>query len=106
MNRAIAVLIAGLCIVAFGCGSDDDPLAAAKDAAAEAGEAAGNMGDAAGKAMQDVAAGNDPVTTCLALAAKKQWSDALAPCTEAAKAKPDDLAVKHAVQQAQAAAEG
>jgi hypothetical protein len=80
-------------------------MAAAKDAADSTGAAAQKMGEAAGSALDDVAAGAESAAArCLSLAAKKQWSDALSPCTEAANANPDDLRIKHAVQQAQAAA--
>ena len=91
MVRWIAVLFAGLCVAAFGCGSGDDVM---------------EMGDAPGEALRDVAAGGgaDAVAQCLELAAKKQWSDALAPCTEAANEKPDDMRIKQALQEARTAA--
>jgi len=53
------------------------------------------------KAVED-----DSVKRCPELAAEKNWKDALGPCTEAAEEKPDDLSIKHALQQAQAAAKG
>jgi hypothetical protein len=107
---AVAVVVALGFFTALGCGSDEDPMAAAKDAAKDASDSAGaaaqKMGEAAGgSALDDVAAGAESAAArCLSLAAKKQWSDALSPCTEAANANPDDLRIKHAVQQAQAAA--
>ena len=115
MVRWMAILAAGLCLVAWGCGSGDEASEAASDAAGKAagmaGEMAGSaadMADAASTKLKDVAASaqEDPAAQCLALAAKKDWSAALTPCMTAAKANPDDLRIKHAVQQAQAAAEG
>lgn len=55
----------------------------------------------------DVAApppAGDAVTRCLALAAQQKWTEALDPCTQASTERPTDLRIKHAVQQAQAAA--
>lgn len=53
----------------------------------------------------DVAASaGDAVQSCLALAAQMKWSEALDPCTQAAAEAPTDLRIKHALQQAQAAA--
>lgn len=106
MNRRIAVLVAGLCLGVSGCGSGDDPETAALDALSGARDEATKMGEEADDALREVTAGSgaDAVARCLALAAKEQWSDALAPCSEAAQAKPDDLRIKHAVQQARAAA--
>jgi len=130
MSRWIAILSTALMLLAFGCGAAEDAADAAGDAAGSAMDAAENaagkamdtagdvagraaaagkdMTESAGSALQDVAAGagGDAITRCLGLAAKKQWSDALEPCTEAAQKNPDDLRIKHAVQQAQAAAEG
>jgi len=119
MNRWIAILGAALMLAAFGCGAAEDAADSAEHAAGNAMDAAGDaagkaaaagkeMTESAGSALRDVAAGagGDAVTRCLGLAAKKQWSDALEPCTEAANKNPDDLRIKHAVQQARAAAEG
>lgn len=119
MSRWIAILSTALMLAAFGCGAAEDAADTAGNAAGSAMDAAGEMADkaaaagkdmtdSAGSALRDVAAGagGDAITTCLGFAAKEQWSEALAPCTEAANKNPDDLRIKHAVQQAQAAAEG
>jgi len=85
--------------------------AEAVDAAEEATEAAV---DAAGEAAEDAAAaagdaaeevtGAAAVTLCKELAADASWIDALGVCERAHEAAPDDMAVEHALQQAQAAA--
>jgi len=46
----------------------------------------------------------DVVSECRALAEKQEWESALEPCTRAAAQLPDDLGIRHALQQAQAAA--
>ena len=100
---AIAMLLlAGL--LAVGCGSDDKPEItddAASHAADSAKSAATSAAHDAAETVED-----DPVKRCMELAAEQKWSEALAPCTEAAKKMPDDLGIKHALQQAQAAAQG
>jgi len=119
MNRLIAILGTALMLAAFGCGAAEDAADAAGDAAGSAMDAADDAADeatagakdmskSAESALRDVAAGagGDAVTRCLGLAAKEQWIDALDPCTEASNKNPDDMRIKHAVQQARAAAEG
>ena len=93
-----------------GCGSKESTEAtdALNNAAESATESIDKAKDAAGETVTDAveAVEASSVKQCLELAAKKNWSDALAPCTEAAKEMPDDLSIKHALQQAKAAAEG
>jgi hypothetical protein len=48
---------------------------------------------------------DDPVARCSELAAQGAWSEALEVCTKAHEAEPDNMAIEHALQQAQAAAE-
>ncbi|MGI9430971.1 MAG: hypothetical protein ACR2PQ_02085 [Myxococcota bacterium] len=95
-----------------------DAAADAADAAGEAADAAvdaaGDAADAAAGAAEDAAAaagdaaeevtGAAAVTLCKELAAKASWIDALGVCERAHEAAPDDMAVEHALQQAQAAA--
>jgi len=81
----------------------------ASQAADKASDAASAAGEAAADARADVAAAAEGVSAsatdqCLALAEDKNWADALTPCTKAATEKPGDLAIRHALQQAQAAA--
>lgn len=106
MTRFMVLFGVALCLAVAGCGSGDDPVAATKEAASEAGEMAGEVGDTARDALGDVSAGggSDSIAQCLDLAARQAWNEALDPCTAAAKQKPDDLRIRHAVQQARAAA--
>ena len=121
MKSAIVTLCLLIGILAIGCGSGDDSGAAdaagkaaeaaesaAKDVASDAETAVGDAAEAAGEAMDEAAESveDNPVKRCLELAAEENWKDALGPCTEAAQEKPDDLSIKHALQQAQAAAKG
>jgi hypothetical protein len=76
---------------------------AASDAAAEAKEAASDAAAAAGEAATGLM--DDPVVRCSELAAQGAWSEALEVCTKAHEAEPDNMAIEHALQQAQAAAE-
>ena len=100
MTIACSLLIA---LLAIGCGSGDD--AGVVDAASEAAESVKTAAeDAATEAADTVK--KSPAALCLELAGAKNWKDALEPCTAAAKEMPDDLSIKHALQQAQAAAEG
>ena len=103
MKRSLIAIcfLAGLMVI--GCGSDDAVKAtdALTDAADSAKDAATSAVDDAVETVED-----SPVKRCMELAAEKNWADALAPCTEAAKEMPDDLGIKHALQQAKAAAEG
>jgi hypothetical protein len=128
MKKTIAmlgILTLGLALsMSAGCSRDEakETAAKAKDAAAEAtaaagaaaGEATAAAGAAAGEAaakveqkVDDAAArmeaAADPVARCRELAAKGAWADALEPCAKAHEMKPDDMALEHAFQQAQAA---
>lgn len=111
--------LAGIAItgLTLGCGGGEDktasqapsaePPAAAAQAPAPAAKPSNMAAEAPAAAAPtpDVAAApQDAVTRCLALAAQQKWSEALDPCTQAAKERPTDLRIKHAVQQAQAAA--
>jgi hypothetical protein len=95
-----------------------DAAATAKDAAADVADAAGEVADDAVEATRDAAdaaadaaegaaeavTGAAAVTLCKELAAKSEWINAVDVCTKAHEAAPDDMAVEHALQQAQAAA--
>jgi len=106
----------GIAALTLACGGGGDETAAqapgteaaATGAAAEtAPKAVAETAPKAAAATPDVAAPTqDSVTRCLALAAQQNWSEALAPCTQAAKERPTDLRIKHAVQQAEAASAG
>lgn len=122
------LLTIGLMIAATGCGNDETKahLDAAKEAASEAGESAKQAAKEAGAAAKDATqeavdkgvaaaegakqemaaagAGADSVAQCKKLADAEDWAAALAPCTLAHELMPDDLAITHAFQQAQAAA--
>lgn len=76
---------------------------AASEAAAEAMEAASDAAAVAEEAAVDLM--EDPVARCSELAAQGAWSEALEVCTKAHEAEPDNMAIEHALQQAQAAAE-
>jgi hypothetical protein len=128
---AIALALAVALGLSMGCERDDGTKAvsAAKEAASEAAEAAqeaageaaaaagelaeeaavaaGEAVDAAAEAAEDAAAaltGPAAISRCKELAAKEAWADALGACTQARAAAPDDMAIEHALQQAQAAA--
>ena len=76
----------------------------ADDAAAAAGEAVGAVSATAQDAADAVAdLADDPIAKCSDLAAKGAWSEALEVCTKAHEAEPDNMAIEHALQQAQAA---
>jgi hypothetical protein len=79
--------------------SASDALNAAKDVAKDAAQ---DMADT-GKGTAAASAGN-AVDACRALAETGSWSEALEVCREAHDTMPDDLALDHAYQQAQAAA--
>ena len=85
--------------------ASDAASAAATDAAQAAGAAVDSAtaaaGDAATAARDAIAS---PVKDCVALAAKSAWGEALEPCKLAAEERPDDLQIRHALQQAEAAA--
>jgi hypothetical protein len=104
MTRSLAIAGIATAALLLACGGADDGTAVkTPDTAAEAPTAA----DVATPETPDVAAiPEDAMKQCLSLAAQRKWDDALAPCTQAAKDHPTDLSIKHALQQAQAAAEG
>ena len=95
-----------------------EAAAAAREAAAEATDAAKEAAQAAGDAAGDAAAGAAAaageaadsvtgaaaVTLCKELAGKSDWISALDVCKAAHEHAPDDMAVEHALQQAEAAA--
>ena len=80
----------------------DEAASAAADVAAGAKETASDAAAAAGAAAADLI--DDPVAKCKELADQGAWSEALDFCTKAHAAEPDDMAIEHALQQAQAAA--
>ena len=75
----------------------------AAQAAAEAKQAASSAAAATGAAAAELT--GDPVAKCSELAAQGSWSEALDVCKKAHEADPDNMAIEHALQQAQAAAE-
>jgi len=114
MKRSLTLAgIAIATVMLLACGGGDDKVAApAPEAAAPERSAAAKPPPvaaevpAAAEVPPAAAAPEDVTKQCLALAAQQKWTEALEPCTEAAKAYPTDLRIKHAAQQAQAAAEG
>lgn len=90
MKRAAVLLCAVLSILAIACGGGEEQTSA---------EAA-----AGGDVASPGAAGGDAAGRCLELAAKRDWANALDPCSRAAGERPDDLRIQNALQQAQAAA--
>ncbi len=120
MNRSIAFLAALGLAFALGCGSDEaqqaaeqataaaqemaeDAAAAAQEAADATQEAAQAAADSATEAAGDMMA-DGVAATCRTLAEQGAWGDALDVCRKAHEANPDDMALEHAYQQAQAAA--
>jgi hypothetical protein len=79
-----------------------DAADVAAGAAEEAKETTSEAVAAAGAAAADLV--DDPVAKCNELAAAGAWSEALEVCTKAHEAEPDNMAIEHALQQAQAAA--
>ena len=122
MKKMIILLAAGLLAFSVACSGDD--AKDAKNAADNAGNAASDMmneaGSAAGDAAKaatdsahgmaasakDAAAGmaGSAVASCRAMAESGDFSGALEVCKKAHEMMPDDLALEHAYQQAQAAA--
>jgi hypothetical protein len=104
----VLVLVAALgLLLALGCSSEDqqDATSALEQAGGAVEDAAESVDSAAAAARDAVAAEvASPVKDCIALAGKMAWGEALEPCTLAAKERPDDLQIRHALQQAQAAA--
>lgn len=103
MKNEICGVVLVMVLCAAACSGDKDATDAVESAADAAEDAAGTVTEAAKGVVEE--AKNDPMKRCLELAAEKKWKEALEPCTEAVKANPDDLAIKHAFQQAQAAAQ-
>jgi hypothetical protein len=114
-TTTLGILTIGFALLlGAGCSRDEakETAAKAKESAAETTAAAGAAAsEAAAKVVQkaDDAAAKmeamaDPVARCRELAAKGAWADALEPCAKAHEIKPDDMALEHALQQAQAAA--
>lgn len=126
--KRMTILMAA-CMLAFGvaCSRDDAKEAgnAAENAAEQAGTAASDMMNKASAAMgeaaeaahdsahdmadsaKEAAAGmaGSAVATCRSLAESGSWGQALEVCKKAHEMMPDDLALEHAYQQAQAAAD-
>ncbi len=102
----LGILLIAL-VLPLACGqaqeTAEDAAEVAVEAAAEAKEAASDVAAAAEAAATDLM--EDPVARCSELAAQGAWSEALEVCTKAHEAEPDNMAIEHALQQAQAAAE-
>jgi hypothetical protein len=102
MNRSMIWLLpAAILVLALACGGKDEPAATEAPAAEAAAPAEAPEESAAAPAAQ---AESDPVADCKASAARSAWAEALDACTQAHALHPDDLALEHALQQAQAAA--
>jgi hypothetical protein len=101
MKSSSVTIFLFVALLTIGCGSGDESKAvdALTDAADSATATVEDAVDTATEAAED-----DPMARCLKLAAEENWKDALEPCSEAAKANPDDLGIKHALEQATAAA--
>jgi hypothetical protein len=108
IKRSFTATGIAMAALLLGCGGGDETPAAdaATSAAAETPAPAPPMEapKAAAEAPVVAATPDDASKQCLALAAQQKWSEALEPCTKAAEQYPTDLRIKHAVQQAQAAA--
>jgi len=106
------------CLVAFGLGCSrdeaEDAVGSAADSAHEmmdhAGDHAGDQAADHAESMADqakttaAAVAGDAVAACRRLAESGAWEEALEVCQKAHEMMPDDLALEHAYQQAQAAA--
>ncbi len=104
MIRSMTLGCAVLALFALACGGGSDS-GTADTATPEAPAAEEKTADVAAPAAPAAPmATSGPVAQCRELAEQKNWAEALAPCTLAARQKPDDLAIQHALQQAQAAA--
>ncbi|MFK7896801.1 MAG: hypothetical protein AB8G23_13245 [Myxococcota bacterium] len=130
MKKMMILLAASMLVFSVACSGDDAKDAAnsaansATDAANNAGNAASDMmnkaGNAAGDAAKaatdsahgmvdsakDAAAGmaGSAVASCRSMAEAGNYGAALEVCKKAHEMMPDDLALEHAYQQAQAAA--
>ena len=119
MKRTMILWTTFALTFAVGCGGDEAENAASPAATTvekgasemmnHAGDAANSMADSAKVAMDDTktaAAGmaGDAVAACRSFAERGAWGQALEVCRKAHEMMPDDLALEHAYQQAQAAA--
>ncbi|MEM7413174.1 MAG: hypothetical protein AAF430_23290 [Myxococcota bacterium] len=113
MKRTITVLaslaLAALLLPALGCGSGDSTPApeAPSSPAPQASTPAPPEPPPAmpeKEEMEEMAGEMTPLEECHKLADAEQWLDAVGPCKAAAEDHPDDLKIKHALQQAAAAA--
>ena len=111
--RASIVLAALIGMLALACGSGDSAsdrnVSAAPESASATAARPTPTSPAAPSPIAPIPAApsgaeSDVVTECRALAAKQEWQSALDPCTRAAAELPDDLGIRHTLQQAQAAA--
>jgi len=111
MKRSMFWLLpAATLVLALGCGGKDETTAAPDSAESEISAPAAPAEPAAAPAPAEpespaAQAEADPVANCKALAARAAWAEALEACTQAHELHPDDLALEHALQQAQAAVE-
>ena len=107
MKRQLIWLAIGMAALTLACGGSDDGTTAQAPPSEATTETEAAKAPAAEAETPDVAAPpQDAAKQCLALAAQQKWSEALDPCRQAAKEQPTDLRIKHAVQQAEAAAAG
>lgn len=108
--RASIVLAALIAMLALACGREDsapgEDVSTAPESARPAAPSPAAPSPAAASPAAPSGAESDVVRECRALAEKQEWASALEPCTRAAAELPDDLGIRHALQQAQAAAAG
>ena len=104
MKRTMILCAIFALTFAMGCSGDDAEKAekAVSQAADTVEKGASDMMDEAGDAANAMAA--DAVAACRDFAEKGDWGRALEVCRKAHEMMPDDLALEHAYQQAQAAA--
>lgn len=107
--RTTILMMTCVLALSLGCSRDEaeDAVESAQESAHEmmdhAGDTADEMADQAKSAAAGVA--GDTVAACRSLAASGSWEQALEVCQKAHEMMPDDLALEHAYQQAQAAAD-
>jgi hypothetical protein len=107
---SFAWLGAGLLVLGCGSGDSRSPAPGAGGAAQPAAPAAAAPAQPAAQAPQaptppvSAPAESSAVRDCLAFSEQEAWGKALDPCTRAAQERPGDLAIRHGLQQAQAAA--
>jgi len=115
LKRTMILLTTLSLVFALACSGDDAKEAqdAASDAAASAQQSASDTMNEAGAAANAAAEqakqsatelASDAVAACRGLAESGNWGQALEVCKKAHEMLPDDLAIEHAYQQAQAAA--